>query len=154
LVPAQKQILPAALAPRDAYPAAPVAALGRAVPRAHYVERLGRVLARRRSRHRRIALFQRHLVNEFPAIFSFLFDPALDATNWRAEHALRPAVVTRKTCGGGNRTARGAASQQVLATVLRTADQRRLNATDVLVGLLTAPTPSVPRALRAALAVH
>ena len=38
------------------------------------------------------------------AVFRFLFDPTLDATNWRAEHALRPAVVTRKMCGGGNRT--------------------------------------------------
>jgi transposase len=153
-VTAVKQILQAALATRDAYHAGTVSAHGLAVARGHYVERLGRVLARRRSRHRPIALFHQHLVTEFPAIFSFLFDPTLDATNWRAEHALRPAVVTRKTCGGGNRTVRGAASQQVLASVLRTADQRRLNATDVLVGLLTAPTPSVPRALRAAPAVH
>jgi hypothetical protein len=28
-----------------------------------------------------------------------LFDPTIDATNWRAEHAIRPAVVTRKVCG-------------------------------------------------------
>ena len=35
-------------------------------------------------------------------------------------------------------------SQQVLASVLRTADQRGLDATDVLVALLTAPTPIVP----------
>ncbi len=76
----------------------------------------------------RIALLHQHLVTEFAAIFSFLFDPTLDATNWRAEHALRPAVITRKMCGGGNRTARGAKSQQVLASVLRTADQRRLDA--------------------------
>ena len=32
--------------------------------------------------------------------------------------------------------------------------QRGLNGTDVLVGLLTAPTPSVPRSLRTAPAVH
>jgi transposase len=149
-----KHVLQAALATRDAYHADTVSAHGLAVARGHYVERLGRLLARRPSRHRRIALFQQHLRNEFPAIFSFLFEPTLDATNWRAEHALRPAVVTRKTCGGGNRTAHGAASQQVLTSVLRTADQRGLDATDVLVGLLTAPTPSVPRALRATPAVH
>ena len=53
----------------------------------------------------------------------------------------RPSI-TRKTCGGGNRTARGADSQQVLTSVLRTADQRGLDATDVLVELLTAPTPT------------
>ena len=72
----------------------------------------------------------------------------------RAEHALRPAVVTRKLCGGGNRTARGAASQQILASVLRTADQRRLDATDTLVAVLTAPTPTVPQGLRARPEVH
>jgi hypothetical protein len=82
------------------------------------------------------------------AVFS-----TLDATNWRAEHARRPAVVTRKMCGGGSRTQRGAESQQVLASVLRTADQRGLDATDVLVTLLTAPTPVVPPRLRAIPAV-
>ena len=98
--------------------------------------------------------FQQHLIVEFDAIFSFLFDPTLDATNWRAEQALRPAVVTRKMCGGGNRTARGADTQQVLASVLRTADQRGLDATDLLVTLLTAPTPIVPPSLRTPPALH
>ena len=32
-------------------------------------------------------------------------DPAVDATNWRAEQAIRPAVVIRKVCGG-NQTRR------------------------------------------------
>jgi hypothetical protein len=57
-------------------------------------------------------------------------------------------------CGGGNRTRRWADSQQVLASVLRTADQRSLDATDVLVALLTAPTPNVPPSLRTIPAVH
>jgi transposase len=153
-VTAVKAVLQAALATRDAYHAGAVSAHGLAVARGHYVDRLGRLLARRPSRHRRIALVQQHLVNEFPAIFSFLFDPTLDATNWRAEQALRPAVVTRKTCGGGNRTRRGADSQQILASVLRTADQRGLNATDLLVGLLAAPMPTVARSLRTASPVH
>src|SRR4051794_9234867 len=47
--------------------------------------------------------FAAHLTREFTAIWSFLFDPTIDATNWRAEHAIRPAVVTRKVWGG-NRT--------------------------------------------------
>ncbi len=118
-----------------------MSAHGLAVARGHYVERLGRLLERTPSRRLAVRRFQRHLIVEFDAIFSFLFDPTLDATNWRAEHALRPAVVTRKMCGGGNRTRRGADSQQVLASVLRTADQRGLDATDLLVTLLTAPTP-------------
>jgi transposase len=154
LVTAVNDLLQAALATRDGYHAGTVSAHGLAVARGHYVERLGRLLARRPSRHRPIALFQQHLSSEFTAIFSFLFDPTLDATNWRAEQALRPAVVTRKMCGGGNRTARGAESQQVLASVLRTADQRGLDATDMLVALLTAPTPTVSPALRTVPPVH
>ena len=47
--------------------------------------------------------FAKHLANEFPAVFLFLRDPSIDATNWRAEQAIRPAVVIRKVCGG-NRT--------------------------------------------------
>ena len=154
VVTAVKDVLQAALATRDAYRAGTISVHGLAVARGHYVERLGRLLERPPSRHRPIALLQQHLVTEFAAIFSFLFDPTLDATNWRAEHALRPAVVTRKLCGGGNRTSRGANSQQVLASVLRTAHQRGLDATDVLVALLTAPTPSVPPSLRTVPAVH
>ncbi len=50
--------------------------------------------------------FARHLANEFAAVFLFLCDPSIEATNWRAEQAIRPAVVTRKVCGG-NRTRRG-----------------------------------------------
>ena len=153
-VTAAKQLLQAALRTRERYRAGHLSAQGLAVARGHYVERLARLVARRRSSRRPIRLFHQHLVTESEALFSFLFDPRLDATNWRAEHALRPAVVTRKLCGGGNRTARGAQSQQVLASLLRTADQRGLDATDVLVTLLIAPAPTVPPALRTATAVH
>lgn len=37
-----------------------------------------------------------HLHREREAIFPFLSCPGLEATNWRAEQALRPAVVARK----------------------------------------------------------
>ena len=111
------------------YPEQPVRPRGQSDPagRARHARRLSppapsRARARRRARPLRRAAraaagsarpvaalamrrFQQHLIVEFDAIFSFLFDPTLDATNWRAEHALRPAVVTRKMCGGGNRTA-------------------------------------------------
>ena len=149
-----KAILQTAVVTRDAYRAGTISAHGLAVARGHYMERLGRLLERTPSRRLQVRRFQQHLIVEFDAIFSFLFDPTLDATNWRAEHALRPAVVTRKMCGGGNRTRRGADSQQVLTSVLRTADQRGLDATDVLVALLTAPTPSVPPSLRTIPAIH
>jgi transposase len=83
--------------------------------------------------------FAAHLEVEFPAVFTFLLDPtAIDATNWRAEHALRPAVVTRKVCGG-NRSPRGARTQQVLASVLRTIQQRRLDAALIFSQLLCTP---------------
>ena len=111
--------------------------------RGHYVTRLSALLAARPSRLADARRFATHLRTEFEAVFSFLFDPRLEATNWRAEHALRPAVITRKTCGGGNRTPRGAQTQQILASVLQTAQQRGLDTTAVLVTALQAPKPVV-----------
>ena len=114
---------------------------GAAVARGHLIAQLLAALDRpgRGAAVRRLA---RHLTFEFHAIFSCLFDPTLDATNWRAEQALRPAVVNRKVCGG-NRSARGADTQQVLTSVLRTAHQQHLAASDVLVELLQARQPIV-----------
>ena len=40
--------------------------------------------------------FAAHLATEFAAVFLFLSDPSVDATNRRAEQAIRPAVVIRK----------------------------------------------------------
>ena len=62
------------------------------------------------------------------------------AFNWRAEQAIRPAVITRKMCGG-NRSDRGAETQQVLTSILRTAQQRHLDADAVLTTLLHARAP-------------
>jgi transposase len=81
-----------------------------------------------------------HLINEAPALFSFLAQPEVDATNWRAEQAIRPAVVNRKVWGG-NRTWRGAATQSRIMTVLRTAAQQSLDPIDYLTRLARAPTP-------------
>jgi transposase len=61
-----------------------------------------------------------HLGRERDALFTFLAQPGVQATNWRAEHAIRPAVVTRKVWGG-NRTWTGAVTWQVLSSVLATA---------------------------------
>ena len=92
--------------------------------------------------------FAKHLANEFVAVFNFLFHEALDATNWRAEQAIRPAVVTRKMCGGGNRTWQGAETQQILASILRTGPQRGLDAGELLVQMLRSPVPMVPAGLQ------
>lgn len=91
--------------------------------------------------------FVAHLSVEFAALLSFLWDPRVDATNWRAEHAIRPAVVNRKACGG-NRTAHGAHTQQILASVVRTARQRHLDLDDVFTRLLRAPHPIVDAAFQ------
>jgi transposase len=85
--------------------------------------------------------FVGHLARQGTAIFEFLFDPAVEATNWRAEQALRPAVVNRKV-SGGNRSVAGAQTQQVLTSVIQTARLRDLNPRDVLVALLRAPGPT------------
>ena len=93
--------------------------------------------------------FAAHLDREFPAVLAFLWAVDVDATNWRAEHAIRPAVVNRKICGG-NRTQRGAQTQQILASVVRTARQRGLDLNDLFTTLLQAPRPMVPATFKPA----
>jgi transposase len=134
-------VLQQALALRDRHRAGAVSAHGLAVARGHCINRLSERLGRP-STVPDVARFGRHLTREFSAIWSFLFDPSIDATNWRAEQALRPAVVTRKVCGG-NRSWRGADSQQILVSVIRTTSQRQLNPHSVLAALLHARTPQM-----------
>jgi hypothetical protein len=83
----------------------------------------------------------KHLLVEKDALFTFLADPAVDATSWRAEHAVRPTTVTRKVCGG-NRTDRGAETQGRMMTLFRTATQQGVDAVDYLVNLARAPDPA------------
>jgi transposase len=134
-------ILQQALAIRDRFLAGDLSAAGLAVVRGQLIARLAARLDRP-SGVPDVARFAAHLDREFTAIWSFLFDPTLDATNWRAEHAIRPIVVTRKVCGG-NRSWDGAESQQILTSVMRTASQREVNPHLVLASLLHQRTPSV-----------
>jgi transposase len=83
-----------------------------------------------------------HLARERDHLFTFLRAPGVQATNWRAEHAIRPAVVCRKAWGG-NRTWAGAATWQALTSVLRTASQQARDPVELLTCLLRAPTPIV-----------
>ena len=83
-----------------------------------------------------------HLARERDALFTFLHAPGVEATNWRAEQAIRPAVVTRKAWGG-NRTWAGAATWQALTSVVRTASQQGRDPVDLLARLLRAPDPIV-----------
>jgi len=82
----------------------------------------------------------KHLRNEKGALFTFLRKPGVEATNWRAEQAIRPAVVTRKVCGG-NRSERGAETQSVLATILRTSRQNNFDPLAVFEELLRIKSP-------------
>ena len=61
----------------------------------------------------------KHLHRHLEQWFTFVFDPSVEPTNWKAEQAIRPAVVNRKVWGG-NRTAVGARTQQALMSVFET----------------------------------
>ncbi|MGH9003795.1 MAG: IS66 family transposase, partial [Acidimicrobiia bacterium] len=65
----------------------------------------------------------KHLAHQRHALFTFLTTDGVDATNYRGEQAVRPAVVNRKVWGG-NRTDRGAETQGRVMTFLRTAHQQ------------------------------
>jgi transposase len=67
--------------------------------------------------------------------FTFLHQPGLDATNWRAELAIRFGVILRKVWGG-SRTWVGARAQAVLMSVWRTCWQQGRSALDFLSQLL------------------
>lgn len=75
-----------------------------------------------------------HIINHRESIFTFLHHP-IEATNWPAEQAIRPAVVNRKM-SAGNRSRRGARAQAVLTSVIRTARQRGLEVVKLIVDLL------------------
>jgi transposase len=68
-------------------------------------------------------------------LFTFLRLPGLDATNWRAEMAIRFGVILRKVWGG-SRTWAGARAQSVLMSVWRTCWQQGRCALDFLSQLL------------------
>lgn len=137
--PAVAALVQRGLAVRDRWRAGTISPHGVAVARGQLEHRLDALLdapGPTAVAHR----FARHLAYEGPGLFSFLRDLQIDATNWRAEHALRPAVVTRKVCGG-NRSVRGAHTHEVLASVLRTIQQRGQDASPIVHALLRSPSP-------------
>jgi transposase len=76
-----------------------------------------------------------HLWAHRDDLFTFLRQPGLDATNWRAELAIRFGVILRKVWGG-NRTWAGARAQAILMSVWRTCWQQGRSALDFLSQLL------------------
>jgi transposase len=75
------------------------------------------------------ATLARHMWDHFEQWFAFVFDPRIEPTNWKAEQAIRPAVVNRKVWGG-NRTPAGATAQGVLMSVLETCRRHARSAVD------------------------
>jgi transposase len=121
-----KQLLTDALALRDRHQAGAVSDHGLTVARGRLIQRCHRLLewTRTDAANERLA---KHLAKHRDQLFTFLYHPGLDATNWRAEQAIRPAVVNRKVWGG-SRTHTGAAAQSVLMSVWRTCLQQHRDA--------------------------
>jgi transposase len=92
---------------------------------------------RRALQNRRLA---RHPGRERDALFTFLYCPGLEGTNWRAGQAIRPMVAAHKVWGG-NRTLAGAHTQSVLLSVLQTCRQQHRPALPLLDRLLRSPRP-------------
>ena len=90
--------------------------------------RLRRLLKGKRSNaaNQRLA---NHLRKHQEQLVPFLLELEVEATNWQAEQALRPAVVNRKVWGG-NRTWRGARAQSILMTVFQTCVRQGRSAID------------------------
>lgn len=128
-----------ALSVRDRFQATELTARGCALLGGRLQAELRRLVAPPKSHvgNERLA---KHLARHLDALFTFLRVPGLDATNWRAEQAIRPAVVNRKVWGG-NRTWEGAEVQAILMTILVSCRQQALNALDFLKQQLTTPQP-------------
>lgn len=131
---AVKAILQSSLRVRDRRDAGEISAHGAAVARGRLQVRMERLLSGRitNSQNRRFAA---HLRRYKDALFRFLERDDIEATNWPAEQAIRPAVVNRKSCAG-NRTEPGAKAHAILMSVLRTCHQKSLGSVQVLAQIL------------------
>jgi transposase len=145
--PAVQAILQAGLAARDRWRARQISDHGAAVIRGQLVHQLDLVLDAP-GPLADMRRFARHLDREFRHLFTFLTDLDLDATNYRAEQAIRPSVAIRKVCGG-NRSPLGIETQYLLSSLLRTAVQRNVDIPATITTLLRSPVPIVPAGLRA-----
>ena len=71
-------------------------------------------------------------------ILTFLYPPDMEATNWPAEQAIRPAVVNRKVFGG-HRTRAGAHAPEVLRSLFATGAPWKQDALAFLSNLICTP---------------
>ena len=119
-----KGLLQAALSLRDRFEAGEFSLHGFSSARGKLEKRLTRVLEMHIT-HGENKKFQAHLAKHADELLTFLYED-VEATNWPAEQAIRPAVRFRKT-SGGHRSPRGAWTRDVLLSILRTARQRALD---------------------------
>ena len=137
-----KALLLEALAVRDAHEEGSISLKQARAKAATFTQRLAALCGpKTHAGNERLASFLDFHLGE---VFNYLRHPEIDATNWRAEQAIRPAVVNRKVWGG-NRTQPGADAQGVLTSVLRTATQQGKQALDFLSATLRAPIGRAPR---------
>lgn len=135
------RILYRALALRDHWREHPPTSRGRAIHVGLLTAEMDRLLAWSPTDEANRKLLK-HLRNERDALFTFLRDPRVPASNWWGEQAIRPAVVTRKVWGG-NRTAVGAATQSTIASFLRTCSQQHVDPAPLIALVLRSPVPLI-----------
>ena len=135
-----RALLLAGLALRDRRDQQTLSAHGLAVARGRLEARLDRLLYDTSLSNPENVKLANHLEAHQDQVFTYLWRPGVEASNWPAEQELRPAVVTRKM-SAGNRSARGAQAQQVLTSVLRTCARQGRDPLDLLVRLQRAATP-------------
>src|SRR6516162_3979802 len=119
---------------RDGHAAGDISRHGLAVARGHLENQLAGLVFPPKTNAANERLGQ-HLWAHRDDLFTFLRQPVLDATNWRAEPAIRFGVILRKVWSG-NRTWLGARTQSILMSVCRTCWQRGRSALDFLSQLL------------------
>jgi transposase len=119
---------------RDRHAAGEISRHGLAVARGRLENQLSRLVFPPKANAANERLAQ-HLWTHRDDLFTFLRQPGLDATNWRAELAIRFGVILRKVWGG-SRTRPGARAQAVLMSVWRTCWQQGRSALDFLSQLL------------------
>jgi transposase len=136
-----------ALALRDRQREADISDHGYAVARGRLEKRLDRLLAAR-PKAKAGRTFRNHLHKHRDQLLTFLYEENLEATNWPAEQAIRPAVVNRKVCGG-NRTPVGAHALEVLASLFATCRQNAMDTLALLSDVLRTPPrrPAFPQKL-------
>ena len=127
---------------RDRHEAGEVSSHGLAVARGRLQNELFQTVVPPKTNAANERLAQ-HLWNHIDELFTFLRHPGLDATNWRAELAIRFGVILRKVWGG-SRTWVGARAQSVLMSVWRTCWQQGRSALDFLSQILRGAPMAVP----------